>query len=633
MRSPRGTALADYESQVASLNGQIASFEQRSKSLIRYRIATAFPGLALIVAGIAEPALGSWTWQLGLVLIAAFLFFATWYETCQWQIEKLRSQLFGVERLVHRCRRDWNQLGPLQADDHATPFMNDWTRDLDIFGDRSLFRWASLAMTRTGVETLARWLTDWAPAGEVHARQKGVQELAAARQWRMEFYQIACGLRDQRTYPEAIVEWSESPDHFHNRPILYGITWLGPILALGGSLLLILSLIFSFPIGQGIGLGAALIGFGINFLLTMLVIGPIHNLFNAIGHANRELQLLSDWVTSVQKMPHESSVLQEIHNTLLSNRNQIPDANHGIAKLQRWMSMAGLQKSPLFFIPYVILQITFLWDVRILKGLERWKHEFQPSAGPWVKVLGELEALTSAATIADEYPDWVFPELTDRGGLENREGILLGESIAHPLLREEQRVSNDLTIQESQRLLLVTGSNMAGKSTMLRSVGMNAVLGRLGAPVCALKWVSESLDIASSIRVQDSLQDGVSFFMAELKRLRGVVDQAAAQNASGGHRMLVLLDEILQGTNSRERQIAVDTVLKRLVELGCIVMASTHDLELASSDQMTRFAQIVHFREYFDQVDGKEVMRFDYKMRPGVTPTTNALKLLELVGL
>ncbi len=291
------------------------------------------------------------------------------------------------------------------------------------------------------------------------------------------------------------------------------------------------------------------------------------------------------------------------------------------------MTLAGFQKSPLFFLPYVVLQITVLWDIRVLEGLERWKRAYRSTAPSWIEAIGCLEALTSAAAVADEYPDWCFPSIGPRGAMLKADGL------AHPLLRDAQRVPNDLAIEERQRLLLVTGSNMAGKSTLLRSVGVNVLLARIGAPVCSTHWVSESMDIASSIRVQDSLQDGVSFFMAELQRLRRVVDKASVENREGGHRMLVLLDEILQGTNSRERQIAVDSVLRRLIDLGCLVLASTHDLELASSDQMGSYAQIVHFREYFEQIDGKQMMRFDYKMRPGVTPTTNALKLLEMVGL
>jgi hypothetical protein len=627
MTSDSELAVNTYQSLVASFEETIDRSKRLSKVLVRCRVGSAIPGLAMIVVGVAEPSLGSWTWKVGLLLIGVFLFFATWYETIQYRMQNLHSQMFGLERLIHRCNRNWKEIAPLPAEDYVAPYTAEWTQDLDVFGERSLFRWASLAMTRTGAETLARWLTEWASPEEIYTRQEAVRELSLARVWRLDFYRIACGLRSQRTYPEAIAEWASSPDFFKGRRWVYGLACLGPALVILGTLGLVGAFVVGFGVGQLVGASVLLIGLAINFVLTMIILGPIHDLFNRIGYANRELQLLSDWVTCVAGMPRESSMLNTIHQSLLSPGDSRSDASHGISRLQYWMTLAGFQKSPLFFIPYVILQISILWDVRVLEGLERWKKSYQSLAPRWIDSIGKLEALTSSATIADENSDWSYPSIGPRGKMIGATGL------AHPLLRDDQRVPNDLAIEEKQRLLLVTGSNMAGKSTLLRSIGVNVLLARIGAPVCSKSWVSESLDIASSIRVQDSLQDGVSFFMAELKRLRRVVDKAAEEDREGGHRMLVLLDEILQGTNSRERQIAVDSVLRKLIDLGCIVLASTHDLELASSDQMRTYAQIVHFREYFEQVDGKQIMRFDYKMRPGVTPTTNALKLLELVGL
>lgn len=620
-------AVSAYEERIASFQETIEKSKRLSKILIRCRVGSALPGLLMIVVGVAEPSLGSWMWKVGLLLLGVFLFFATWYETIQYRIQNLQAQLFGLQRLVHRCHRNWSELPSLPAEEYVQPYAAEWTKDLDVFGDRSVFRWLSLAMTRTGAETLARWLTEWAHPSDIESRQQAVRELARNRSWRLEFFRIACGLRSQRTYPEAIAEWAASQDFFSKKRWLHWLTCTGPALVVLGSLLLIASLLTSVEIGQIVGLGLLLVGLGLNFVLTMIVLGPVHDLFNRIGYANRELQLLSDWISCVGRMPHDSRLLKRFHESLLTPIDSQPNAQHGIGKLQYWMTLAGFQKSPLFFLPYVVLQITILWDIRVLEGLERWKRNYRSIAPSWIESIGCLEALTSAAAVADEYPEWCFPTIAPRGS------VLTANGLAHPLLRDTQRVPNDLAIEERQRLLLVTGSNMAGKSTLLRSVGVNILLARIGAPVCSKQWVSESMDIASSIRVQDSLQDGVSFFMAELQRLRRVVDKASTENREGGHRMLVLLDEILQGTNSRERQIAVDSVLRRLIDLGCIVLASTHDLELASSDQMGSYAQIVHFREYFELVDGKQLMRFDYKMRPGVTPTTNALKLLEMVGL
>jgi hypothetical protein len=618
------SAVDSYQSRIRELEAELEKDQSLSKMLVSIRVVTALSGLALIVFGIAEPSVGSWTWQLGIAMIVAFLGFATWYEIIQWRLEQTKSHRFGFQRLVDRVHRQWDRLQKIAAEDECKSFATEWTKDLDIFGDRSLFRWCSLAMTTTGARTISRWITSWASTATILERQEAVQELQSHREWRLRFFEVACGLRDQRTSPEAIVSWAESDDHFAKKRLLVPFTWFGPVLFWGGLIGLSIALTGENNVVQMLCLGCLLAGLAFNFLLSLFIIGPIHDLFHRIGAANCELQILRTWIQTAREMPHASSFNSRIHHALFDRES---DADAAIGKLQGWMVLAGFQRSPLFFLPYLLLQFTTLWDIRILSGLEKWKRMFGKHARSWIDSLGMLDAITSASAIADEHPTWAYPKILDRGALLSTDGM------AHPLLKDKQRVPNNLAIDEERRLLLVTGSNMAGKSTLLRSVGVNTVLARLGSPVCANSWVGESFDIASSIRVQDSLQDGVSFFMAELKRLRSVVDQAIEESKPDGKRMIILLDEILQGTNSRERQIAVDSVLRRLVDLGCIVLASTHDLELASHDKMQLHAQIVHFREHFEMVDGKQIMRFDYIMRSGVTPTTNALKLLELVGL
>jgi predicted ATPase len=479
-------------------------------------------------------------------------------------------------------------------------------------------------MSQTGARTIAKWMTEWTPPSIVLERQEAVQELASQRDWRIGFYEIACASRNQSTNPEAILDWACSRNHYTGRQWQYYATLLGPAMIPLGLVILLASVFAEIGSGQAIGLGILVAGLGFNLLISMVAIGPIHDLFHRLGSANRELQTLIDWLSTIVSLKPTSAKLTRLRNELASDSY---NAIRSIRDLQRLMSLAGMQKSPLFFLPYVLLQILLLWDVRILKRLEKWKSSHGERVKGWIDTLGEMEALVSAATLADEYHQWAFPKIVSHGTL------LIVQQVAHPLLKDTERVPNNLKITDDKRLLLVTGSNMAGKSTLLRSIGVNSVLARLGAPVCAENWQSESFEIATSIRVQDSLQDGVSFFMAELKRLRAVVDQTQRESGPTGKRMLVLLDEILQGTNSRERQIAVDSVLKKLVDMGAIVLSSTHDLELASNEQMQRIAQIVHFREHFETIEGKQVMRFDYVMRDGVTPTTNALKLLEMVGL
>lgn len=622
-------AVKHYQAQISTIEVDISKRQELMKRLVWLRLLLALLGFGLLGFGLIEKTASPWIWKIGVVFIFAFLVAATWHETNVWIVSILNQRLRGYKRLVARCARDWKSLPPLPSEVVSPKYHSELSRDLDLFGDRSLYRWVSLATTQTGAKTVCDWMMYWAPPSEITDRQKAVQELVLQRDWRMAFFENACNYQQQLSGPEGIVEWSASPSHFANRRWLQMLTWVSPMMFFVGIVLILLFKYSENDLGQTIGLGMMLGGAAVNFLLTMGIIGPIHDTFQKIGAANRELQSLREMISRIEKLPCQSRLLIRAKSLC---QNDDHSADLALARLQRIMSLAGMQRSPLMFIPYLLLQVGVLWDVRVLELLEHWKVQNGEKTQGWLDSIGVIETLCASAAIADEYPNWMYPQLHDRND-HLSERLLEIKCIAHPLLNDSSRVNNDVSIDRSHPLLLVTGSNMAGKSTLLRSIGVNAILARLGAPVCANSWISASLDLASSIRVQDSLQDGVSFFMAELRRLRDVVETAKAQDHAAGRPMLVLLDEILQGTNSRERQIAVEHVLDCLVRYGCIVITSTHDLEMAGNPSIQRIAQTVHFREHFVNENGKQVMKFDYIMHPGVTPTTNALKLLEMVGL
>lgn len=630
--TPKSTQATDgYLQHIQTLELKIRGREGLLKRLVWVRLVLALPGLALIVGGLSISEASGWTWKVGILLFVGFLAVATWHESNLWQISQLRQRLFGYRRLLARCQRNWTELAPLPTEENTKEYYSDLSRDLDLFGDRSLYRWCSLAMTQTGSKTLCGWLTTWVTSEVVRERQGAVGSLKSDQAWRDAFFEITCDYRNQQASPEGLESWCKGDFHFANRRWVQWLTWLSPAVLLTGMVVLVLAKLQEYELGQFVGLGMLLAGAAVNFLVTMVIIGPIHDIFVKIGTANRDLQSLANIIQAIKILESKQALLTKI-------REKCFDANHSadiaLSQLQRIMSLAGMQRSPLFFIPYLVLQVVFLWDVRVLELLERWKVRFGGCTPGWLEAIGMTETLFSAATIASENPSWVYPLLFDKEDMRLPGDRLLDvEGVAHPLLKDASQVPNNVSITRDRPLLLVTGSNMAGKSTLLRSIGINSILSRLGAPVCAVKWGGAVCELASSIRVQDSLQDGVSFFMAELKRLRSVVDLAQKENQPGGKQMLVLLDEILQGTNSRERQIAVEHVLDKLVECGCIVLTSTHDLEMAGNGSIQRIAQVVHFREHFETVAGHQVMRFDYIMRSGVTPTTNALKLLEMVGL
>jgi len=277
---------------------------------------------------------------------------------------------------------------------------------------------------------------------------------------------------------------------------------------------------------------------------------------------------------------------------------------------------------------YFALQATVVWDFHILLLLERWQKRCARLVRQWFEALAELEALGSLACLAFDNPQWCFPDVD--AALPK---LLRGTAVGHPLLSDQVRVANDVEVGPVGMVLLVTGSNMSGKSTLLRAIGVNALLAEAGGPVCARSLQLPPLVVTTSMRIQDSLEDGVSFFMAELQRLKLIVDQASSHAQRADRTLLYLLDEILQGTNSVERHLAVARVLSHLVTQGAIGAVSTHDLALVQSPDLVDCCRAVHFRETLHGAGSGRQMTFDYLLRPGVATTTNALKLLEMVGL
>tara|TARA_R110002049_G_scaffold4601_5_gene32038 strand:+ start:60956 stop:62887 length:1932 start_codon:yes stop_codon:yes gene_type:complete len=633
-----------------------AGLKARDRQFGAVRVGLFFAAIAFWLLGYFSQAVPWATW-IGSAILVAFLVVVVANEPLRDKLDELGRQLGVVKRLIARLERDWDQLATkkltsILASVELPPHQRDVADDLDLLGRASLFHLISMAATVPGVQTLAGWLTEPADAKVALDRRRAIETLAPMREKRLRFYTLARQVGDSSGDPQSFVQWAGEKPWLASRGWL--TTWanLSAVIAVV-ALLAVVGIVAGFLPATMLKSAGAVLGalVAINLLLTAAVLGPAHQIFS-IAMSNRQaVSRYQELFSSAQWLDEsdgadQDGCLSRIRKAVLADDRPGPDrcAKVGMEALQRVASAGALRQSAGTFLLYLPLQAFGLWDVRVLKRLESWQAEYGKDVARWFQALGELESLMSLAALRDEYPQWSSPTwILDASAdhpvpvdqpIVSGKAIVKGTSIGHPLLADDARVLNDVSVGPPGTLLLVTGSNMSGKSTMLRSIGLNIALAGTGAPVCAAAFELPSIEMGTSIRVSDNLSEGVSFYMAELHRLKSVVDQARRLATEKDRVLLFLLDEILQGTNSRERQIAVVQVLRHLMDSGSIGAISTHDLELADEPELMSISTPVHFRETIvPGVDGNDQMTFDYRMRQGVSPTTNALKLLEIVGL
>jgi DNA mismatch repair ATPase MutS len=332
----------------------------------------------------------------------------------------------------------------------------------------------------------------------------------------------------------------------------------------------------------------------------------------SVERPGRELALLAKLLARLEKEPFQSPRLIELQRSL---ETEGIAASKQIARLGRRIDMLDARRNQLF----APLAALLMWGTQFAFALERWRRKSGATVEKLLASIGEMEALLALATYSYEHPADPFPVLVEEGPLFE------GRGLGHPLLPEERLVRNDVNLGKRLRLLVVSGSNMSGKSTLLRTVGTNSVLALCGAPVRATRLRLSPLAVGASIRILDSLQEGVSRFYAEIKRLRQIMDMS-----NGPLPLVFLMDEILHGTNSHDRRIGAEAVVRGLVERGAVGLMTTHDLALSRvADGLAPDAANVHFEDHLE--DGKMV--FDYQLHDGPCPTTNALEIMRLEGL
>jgi len=553
------------------------------------------------IAVAAWLALGAKTLGIGwLVLpIAIFVTLLPIHDRVIRSRERADQAVAYYERALERLEHRWPGTG--ETGEGFRDTRHPYAEDLDLFGQGSLFQLLCTARTRAGERTLASWLREPAVPDSIRARQAAVEELRQRIDLREDLALLGSDVR-VGLHPEELRSWGGrqpillSPTHRIAAPLLVTCTLaaiLGGILGLSG------------PIPVCI-MVAIQIGY------AMPLRRRVRRVVDTVDAPGRDLDLFAALLARLEREQFQAPLLVELRAAL--DTQGVPPSRR-IATLHRWIELLDARRNQIF-LPIALL---LLWTTQLALAIERWRSVCGPSLGRWIDAVGEFEALCALAGYAYEHPGHPFPDISDE------ESCFEARAIGHPLIPPALCVRNDIRLGGELRVLVVSGSNMSGKSTLLRTMGTNTVLAHAGAPVCASYLRLSPLAIGASIRIQDSLREGTSHFYAEITRIRQVMALAEGPGST-----LFLLDEIFHGTNSHDRGIGAEAVVRGLVQRGAVGLVTTHDLALARiADTLAPGAANVHFEDHLEE--GK--IAFDYRVRPGVVEKSNALELMRAVGL
>jgi hypothetical protein len=572
---------------------------------------------ALAIGWLAAGGRVAWAWIA--VPIAGFVALVVYHVRLKRLIHRADRASAYYERGLERVEDRWSGRGEDGARfaDEAHPF----AADLDLFGPGSLFQRINTARTLAGESALAAWLKAPQAASEViHGRQEAVADLAARLDLREELDGLGDDVRDG-LHAEALVAWGEAPAHLPGRRARLAAlalaavampTFLGWLFGLAVASEMIPPIVVAGRRFAGLGpspffvVGLAEIAFWMALRKGIVAtLGPL-------DRRAADLERLAGLLRRLEREDFSAPALRAIRDGL-SAGGETP--SHRIDRLARLVRRVDGLRNPLVG-PFAAILLS---GTRLAFDVEAWRLGSGQAISGWIDAVGRFEAFASLGAYSFECAADVYPEVADDGPLFD------AEALGHPLIPLDRVVRNSLRLGDGLRVLVVSGSNMSGKSTMLRTVGANAVLAMVGAPARASRLRLSPLNLGATLRVQDSLQRGASRFYAELTRLRQVVGLAGGEPP-----LLFLLDEIFHGTNSDDRRVGAEGVVRGLIERGAIGLVTTHDLALAAiADRLSPRAANVHFSDHFEE--GRLV--FDYTMRPGVVEHSNALALMRAVGL
>lgn len=589
-----------YNARIDTLHQKLAVLEKRKNLVAWGRF------LAILLIGLAAwklfPVSLLWGSIVALALAVAF------GRLVMLAVDNTAA-IAQVNRLLDINRRELaiaaGKYTDLPDGHHLLPAAHDYAQDLDMLGRASIYQYINRTSSQQGNALLAQWLLQPAEPAVVLQRQAAARELAPSFEWRQELQ--ALGIEEPVTTgtEKRVSDWLKEPNHFSHKTGWQVLRWVYPVITLGILLLYLVG-----PLTAQTFLGLLVLFIAFSFYISKGII-PHYRMLDKIM---KEIAVLSNSAACIEKATFQHEYLQQLQGYFLADK--LP-ASTGIKKLKGILDRFDYRLNPLVFIP---LNAFLLWDLQLVFQLEKWRSLYKARAAQWFTALGETEAINTIANLHFNQPDWAFARLDTA-----RHGTLEALELGHPLIQEGKRVCSSFSTRGEGQLALVTGSNMAGKSTFLRSVGVNVVLAMMGAPACAKQLTLSPMRIVSTMRIADNLEESTSTFYAELKKLKYIIECVNRRE-----KVFLLLDEILRGTNSLDRHTGSRALVKQLIQHQAVGMLATHDLELAKLEN--EYPQNIHNYHFDVQVAGEELY-FDYKLKEGVCTSLNASVLMRKIGI
>ena len=601
MSKPSGSGgiILKYQQNIQGCQSRIQIFKKTKKWIAIGRLTTVLAGT--LISWWVWPSPGAVTTTI--LLFTCILIFLVFRDT------DLAASIAHEERLILVNQHELNTIGyrinEYENGDEFSDPGHDYASDLDLFGNFSIYQWMNRGHADQSKKLLAQRLKYPLPHGEIGNYQEAAKEMAAEIGISQQIQSTAMAYPLTKGTENKLGRWMDFSSGLYAAPSWKWFQNIYPVIPAA----IVFLFVFDYLTAN-------------SFLLLLIAINILHYLagtriaveFEMLSNLEQEMDGLYRQLQLIENREYQSKMMQSLQATLKPGK--FPSATASIKNFNSILKKIGWRSNMLI---NALLQFFFFWDLRLILLMKEWKKENSHFPGDWIRVISEAEYIVSLASIVRNNPGWAFPEMDEK--YFHFEGLQLG----HPLIPDEKRVTNDFSLEGRGKIALVTGSNMAGKSTFLRTLGVNIILAQMGSAVCAGFVKLGMVRLMTSMRVADNLAENTSTFFAELKKLQSIIESVNRKE-----HVFILLDEVLRGTNSTDRHKGSQALVRQLIQQGVAAVMATHDTELAQYESMSN--ESVKNYHFEGRIQDDELL-FDYKIRNGICESLNATTLMKKIGI